>query len=67
VLSKQYLAALASGESRPVPGGDPLQKYTDGNHHFDQIITEQNLTNDEIMDKLKVLPVPKGDLTVLYR
>ncbi|EFY86472.1 putative nitrogen permease regulator [Metarhizium acridum CQMa 102] len=67
VLSKQYLAALASGESRPVPGGDSLQKYTDGSHHFDQIITEQNLTNDEIMDKLKVLPVPKGDLTVLYR
>ncbi|EFY97168.1 hypothetical protein MHUMG1_00100 [Metarhizium humberi] len=67
VLSKQHLAALASGESRPVPGGDSLQKYTDGSHHFDQIITEQNLTNDEIMDKLKVLPVPKGDLTVLYR
>lgn len=67
VLSKQYLAALASGVSRPVPGGDSLQKYTDGSHHFDQIITEQNLTNDEIMDKLKMLPVPKGDLTVLYR
>ncbi|GAO15237.1 uncharacterized protein UV8b_04209 [Ustilaginoidea virens] len=67
VLSKQYLAALATGQSRPIPGGDSLQKYTDGNHHFDQIITEQNLTNDEIMDKLKLLPVPKGDLTVLYR
>ncbi|OAA48522.1 Nitrogen permease regulator 2 [Metarhizium rileyi] len=67
VLSKQYLAALVSGESRPVPSGDSLQKYTDGNHHFDQIMTEQSLTNDEIMDKLKILPVPKGDLTVLYR
>lgn len=67
VVSRQYLAALASGQSRPVPGGDPLQKYTDGYHHFDQIITEQNLTDNEIMEKLKKLPVPKGDLTVFYR
>lgn len=67
VLSKQYLAALATGESRPRPGGDSLQRYADGNHHFDQIMTEQNLTNDEIMDKLKMLHVPKGDLTVLYK
>ncbi|KAK7404136.1 Nitrogen permease regulator 2 [Neonectria punicea] len=67
VVSKQYLAALASGQSRPVTGGDPLQKYTDGCHHFEQIITEQNLTESEIMEKLKALPVPKGDLTVLYQ
>ena len=67
VVSRQYLAALASGQSRPVEGGDPLQKYTDGCHHFDQIITEQNLTNDEIMEKLKTLPGPKGDLHVFYR
>ncbi|KAK2617043.1 Nitrogen permease regulator 2 [Conoideocrella luteorostrata] len=68
VLSKQHLAGLATGEGRPLPTeADSLQKYTDGNHHFDQIITEQNLTNDEIMDKLKTLHVPKGDLTVLYR
>lgn len=67
VVSKQYLAALASGQSRPMSGGDPLQKYTDGCHHFEQIITEQNLTESEIMEKLKALPVPKGDLTVLYQ
>ncbi|GJN70297.1 tumor suppressor candidate 4 [Purpureocillium lilacinum] len=67
IMSKQYLAALVTGHSRPVPGGDSLQKYTDGNHHFDQIMTERNLTDGEIMDKLKVLPVPKGDLTVFYR
>ncbi|KAG5940755.1 hypothetical protein E4U53_007544 [Claviceps sorghi] len=67
VLSKQYLAALATGQSAPLPGGDPLQKYADGNHHFDQIITEHNLTDDEIMDQMKALPVPKGDFTVLYR
>ncbi|RDA90742.1 hypothetical protein CP533_2955 [Ophiocordyceps camponoti-saundersi (nom. inval.)] len=67
VVSKQYLAALATGQSRPVTGGDPLQRYTDGNHHFDQIVTEQNLTDADIMERLKSLPVPKGDLTVLYR
>lgn len=68
VVSKQYLAALATGQARPVAGGDPLQKYTDGCHTFDQIITEQNLTDAEIMDKLKSFPsAPAGDLTVLYR
>ncbi|KAG6040606.1 hypothetical protein E4U41_007720 [Claviceps citrina] len=67
VLSKQYLAALATGQSSPLPGGDSLQRYADGNHHFDQIITEHNLTDDEIMEQLRTLPVPKGDLTILYR
>ncbi|KAK4129368.1 nitrogen permease regulator 2 [Parathielavia appendiculata] len=67
VVSKQYLAALATGQARPVAGGDPLQKYTDGCHTFDQIITEQNLTDAEIMEKLKSFPAPVGDLTVLYR
>lgn len=67
VVSKQYLAALATGQARPVAGGDPLQKYTDGCHTFDQIITEQNLTDAEIMEKLKSFPAPAGDLTVLYR
>ncbi|KAL2017653.1 hypothetical protein VTK56DRAFT_1867 [Thermocarpiscus australiensis] len=67
VVSKQYLAALATGQARPVAGGDPLQKYTDGCHPFDQIITEQNLTDAEIMEKLKSFPAPAGDLTVLYR
>ena len=67
VVSKQYLAALASGQSRPMEGGDPLQKYTDGCHHFDQIITEQNVTDAEIMQRLKSLPSPRGDLHVFYR
>ena len=76
VVSKKRLAGQAAGDMGPttlvIPNGNSskenkLQKYTDGTHHFDQIITEQNLTNDEIMDKLKTLPVPKGDLTVLYR
>ena len=67
VVSKQYLAALATGQARPTAGGDPLQKYTDGCHTFDQIITEQNLTDPEIMDRLKSFPAPAGDMTVLYR
>lgn len=117
VISKQYLAALATGLARPVSpsasnerggggreekvavpgghydtyrdpngshgggggkgsskrvavmkgGGDPLQKYMDGRHCFDQIMTERNMTDAEIMDKLRNFPVPAGDLTVLYR
>ncbi|KAK3309707.1 nitrogen permease regulator 2 [Chaetomium strumarium] len=67
VVSKQYLAALATGQARPVAGGDPLQKYTDGCHTFDQIITEQNLTDAEIMEKFRSFRAPAGDLTVLYR
>lgn len=67
VVSKQYLAFLATGQSKPVNGGDALQKYTDGCHHFDQIITEQNLTDDEIVEKLKTLQVPRGDLAIFYR
>lgn len=67
VVSKQYLAALASGQAHPRAGGDPLQKYTDGRHSFDQIVTEQNLADAEIMSRLKSFPAPAGDLTVLYR
>ncbi|PKS12758.1 hypothetical protein jhhlp_000969 [Lomentospora prolificans] len=67
VVSKQYIAALASGQSAPRTGGDPLQKYTDGKHCFDQIITELNLTDEEITTKLKSLPLPAGDLTVFFR
>ncbi|KAK4228526.1 nitrogen permease regulator 2-domain-containing protein, partial [Podospora fimiseda] len=66
VVSKQYLAALATGQARPLEGGDPLQKYTDGRHTFDQIITEQNMTDAEIMEKLKGFSGPAGDLTVFY-
>ncbi|KAM0259946.1 hypothetical protein ACHAQJ_003038 [Trichoderma viride] len=67
IVSKQYLASLATGQSRPLAGGDPLQKYTDGCHHMDQIMTEHNLTNDQVMDRLKMLPVPRGDVTVFYK
>ncbi len=67
VVSKQYLAALATGQTRPAAGGDPLQKYTDGCHSFDQIIREQNLAEAEIMEKLRSFPAPTADLTVLYR
>ncbi|KUI58351.1 hypothetical protein VP1G_05640 [Cytospora mali] len=74
VVSKQYIASLATGHSRPSvakdgrAAGDPLQKYMDGCHNFDQIITEQNLTDGDIMERLKKFPGgTTGDLTVLYR
>ena len=67
VVSKQYVAALATGQSAPRAGGDPLQKYTDGMHSFDEIITELNLTDEEITERLKGLALPAGDLTVFYR
>ncbi|KAK1825692.1 nitrogen permease regulator 2 [Podospora conica] len=67
VVSKQYLAALATGQARPVAGGDPLQRYTDGCHTFDQIMTEQGLTDAEAMEKLKHLSVSAGDLAVIYK
>ncbi|KAK7913831.1 nitrogen permease regulator 2 [Apiospora marii] len=50
-----------------VPSDDPLQRYTDGCHSFDQIITEQNMADAEIMEKLKSYRAPAGDLTVFYR
>lgn len=91
IVSKQYLAALVTGQSRPLDAaanntngkkgssssaaaaggggtaGDPLQKYMDGMHNFDQIITEMNMTDGEIMDKLKSFAAPNYGLTVLYR
>lgn len=67
VVSKQYLAALATGQARPVAGGDPLQRYTDGCHTFDQIMTEQGLTDAEAMEKLKRLSAAAGDLAVIYK
>jgi hypothetical protein len=81
VVSKQYLALLATGQARPLREdeglktdaideegmGDPLQRYTDGCHCFDQIITEQNMADAEIMEKLKSFQAPAGDLTVFYR
>ncbi|KAI0881302.1 nitrogen permease regulator 2 [Annulohypoxylon maeteangense] len=69
VVSKQVLESLATGR-RVVPGGDDreedsLLRYADGSHCFDQIITEQNMTDGEIMKKLKSLG--SGDMTVFYR
>ncbi|KAK4672464.1 Nitrogen permease regulator 2 [Podospora pseudopauciseta] len=78
VVSKQYLASLATGQSRKLTereaaargGGrrDPLQKYTDGCHCFDEIITEMNMTDAEVMERLKGFRgAPTGDLAVLHR
>ncbi|KAI1271364.1 nitrogen permease regulator 2-domain-containing protein [Xylaria sp. FL0933] len=42
-----------------------MQRYVDGRHCFDQIITEQNLTDAEIMQRLKSFE--PGDVAILYR
>ncbi|KAI5924042.1 nitrogen permease regulator 2-domain-containing protein [Camillea tinctor] len=44
---------------------EELLRYTDGCHSFDQIITEQNLTDAEIVQKLRSFQ--PGDLAVFYR
>lgn len=67
VVSKQYIAGLVTGHSRPKESSDPLQRYMDGMHNFDQIVTEMNLTDGEIMERLKSFPAPTYDLTVVYR
>lgn len=68
VVSKQYLAALVTGQSSGGRvGSDPLQRYMDGRHCFDQIMTEMNMTDGEIMERLRAFPAPTYDLTVLYR
>ncbi|SPO02192.1 related to nitrogen permease regulator [Cephalotrichum gorgonifer] len=69
VVSKQYIAALATGQAAPREGGDDLQRYTDGAHCFDEIVTQMNLTDEEVTGKLKDLglKLPAGDMTVFYR
>ncbi|KAI0188193.1 nitrogen permease regulator 2-domain-containing protein [Xylaria flabelliformis] len=42
-----------------------MQRYVNGQHAFDQIITEQNLTDTEILRKLKCFGA--GDVAILYR
>ncbi|KAI0389611.1 nitrogen permease regulator 2 [Xylariaceae sp. FL0594] len=42
-----------------------MRRYADGCHSFDQIITEQNLTDAEIMQRLKSFD--PGDLAIMYR
>jgi hypothetical protein len=42
-----------------------MRGYVDGQHSFDQIITEMNLTDAEIMEELKSFE--PGDLAILYR
>lgn len=64
-VSSQYLAGLVTGEHKEEGDALPLQKYTDGVHHFDQIITELNMSEMEIMKGLSQLP--ERDVQILYR
>lgn len=65
-VSSQYLAGLVTGEAAVKRDGDGLQKYTDGCHHFDQIIVEENLTDAAITKELGKIK-PTGDVQILYR
>ncbi|KAI1638306.1 nitrogen permease regulator 2-domain-containing protein [Biscogniauxia mediterranea] len=53
------------GGAAPAAPDDDLLRYMDGCHCFDQIITEQNLTDAEIVQKLRSFQ--PGDLAVFYR
>ncbi|KAK5637217.1 hypothetical protein RRF57_012929 [Xylaria bambusicola] len=53
------------GYTDPAKTRRKMQRYVDGRHPFDQIITEQNLTDAEIMLKLKSFE--PGDVAILYR
>lgn len=64
-VSSQYLAGLVTGETAIKQGGDSLQKYTDGCHSFDQIITDLSIPDAEITKRLSKLPT--GDVQILYR
>lgn len=64
-VSSQYLASIVSGESVRFEGGGLLQRYTDGCHCFDQIITEKNMGDVKIMEQLRKFQ--KGDVEIIYR
>ncbi|KFZ05939.1 hypothetical protein V501_07885 [Pseudogymnoascus sp. VKM F-4519 (FW-2642)] len=77
-VSAIYVAELAEGKGvekgkgkgkgkkgQGVDDGEALEKYTDGRHHFDQIITEVNLGEAEIMRGLSRLSA--GDVQIVYR
>jgi hypothetical protein len=64
-VSSKYLSSLVSGQRIRIEGGEMLQKYTDGCHCFDQIITEKNIGDVKVMEHLRRFP--KRDVEVLYR
>ncbi|KFY66786.1 hypothetical protein V497_00733 [Pseudogymnoascus sp. VKM F-4516 (FW-969)] len=75
-VSAQYVADLAEGrvvvdegkgkgKAQGEEEAEPLEKYTDGRHHFDQIITEVNLGEAEIMRGLSRLSA--ADVQIVYR
>lgn len=65
-VSSQYLASIVSGQGMHIDGrSDPLQRYTDGCHCFDQITTVLNIGEAKIMERLRKFP--KGDVEVIYR
>ncbi|RDL33089.1 Nitrogen permease regulator 2 [Venustampulla echinocandica] len=64
-VSSQYIKSIVSGRSVDIQGGGALQKYADGCHCFDQIMVEQNMSDQKIMEHLRKFP--KGDVEIIYR
>jgi len=65
-VSSRYLSSIARGEQPAKDTADVLQKYFDGCHHFDQIMTELNMDDFKIMEHLRK-NYPKGDVDIIYR
>ena len=65
-VSSRYLSLVAKGERPFKDSADILQKYLDGCHHFDQIMTELNMDDGKIMEHLRK-NYPKGDVDIIYR
>ncbi|CZS98973.1 related to nitrogen permease regulator [Rhynchosporium agropyri] len=61
-VSPEYLSSLVSGQNKVI-GGDAMQKYLDGCHSFDQIITEKNLAESKIREQLRRVV----DFVTIYR
>ncbi|KAI2638397.1 nitrogen permease regulator 2-domain-containing protein [Xylaria nigripes] len=70
-LNNAKLRVETEGEGDDVDNGEAARTrrrmlpYLDGQHCFDQIITEQNLTDAEIVQRLKCFS--PGDVAIMYR
>ena len=67
-VRSEYLTELVTREHKDGEAErerEPLEKYVDGIHHTDQIITELNMSEPEIMKGLSQLP--ERDVQIMYR
>ncbi|CAL3973630.1 unnamed protein product [Diplocarpon coronariae] len=61
-VSPEYLSSLITGRNKVI-SGDIMQKYLDGCHCFDQIMTENNMGEAKIKDRLRKFT----DIDTIYR